>query len=91
MSKPVVEPVSGPDLCPECQGARVLTWDRMMGYKKKFNLQEIYGAYQNTFNVLRGEDGTVWVWCPQCGGSGTATDAMTRLMMGVPGQIHVLP
>lgn len=90
MSKPVVEPMTGRDLCPECQGARVLTWDRVMGYKK-FNLQECYGAYQTSCYVLRAEDGTVWVWCPQCGGSGTATDAMTRLMLGVPGQIHVVP
>lgn len=78
MSKPVVEPVTGEDRCPECEGKRVIRNDRDHRSKRQIlsELRAIYDA------MMWDDEGQSWVWCPVCGGSGTATDAMIRLMLG---------
>lgn len=79
MSKPVVEPVEGEDRCPECQGRRVLPKRKYIIDRKGFNLSDLKDVYDA---ILWDDDGAAWVWCPVCGGSGRATDAMERLMVG---------
>lgn len=78
MSIPVVEPVTGEDLCPKCQGQRVLP------KRQDIKTTPILGDFRALYEGMLWDDsGNPFVWCRVCGGSGTATDAMERLLAGV--------
>lgn len=77
-SKPVVEPVTGENVCPRCKGNRILPANLYTNSPER-TLRELQKYYEA---ILWADDGTPYFWCQMCGGSGTATDAMERLLIG---------
>lgn len=78
MATPVVQPITGEDLCPGCDGKRVIPWKKVC-VENSHRLGSLRVAYEN---LLYDDDFNAFCWCYVCGGSGTATDAMTRLLLG---------
>lgn len=78
-TKRVVEPVTGENRCPRCDGKRVIRAHSLLNAGQRASLRELQKFYEQ---MLWDDDGNAFMWCQLCGGSGTATDAMERLLIG---------
>lgn len=79
LSHPVVEPVTGENRCPRCDGKRVLPSHSLLNAEHRASLRDLQSFYQQ---LLWDDNGEPFMWCQLCGGSGLATDAMERLLIG---------
>lgn len=65
-------PVTGEDLCPKCKGKRVA---RIVHSRGSF-----FGMIDRNL-LIWSDEGHPYVWCELCGGEGTATCALVRVLL----------
>ena len=67
------EPVTGRDVCPECNGKRVVQMTNTKSCEKHL--------VKGWVPMWDGSSGIPYIWCQVCGGEGTASASLARVLM----------